>query len=106
MRCAGYVGSALNPFQCLGIVHQFPRVTDRLPLAISLKVNHETCGEVQDLLFTPPVNSLLSGMTLWTGIRELLRGLARSIITCGSAQSGYNLCECTHRHRHVHIGDM
>ena len=72
MRCAGYVGSSLNPFQCLGIVRRFPRVTELLSLAVSLKVNHETSGEVQDLLFTPPVKSLLSGMTLWTGIREPL----------------------------------
>ena len=73
MRCAGYVGSALNPFQRLGIVRQFPRVIELLPLAISLKVNHETSGEVQDLLFTPPVKSLLSGMTVDRDQRAAVR---------------------------------
>ena len=47
------MGSALNPFQRLGIVRQFPRVIELLPLAISLKVNHETSGEVQESFYLP-----------------------------------------------------
>lgn len=50
-------GPPLSQFQCLGIVRRFPRVTEPLLLAILLRVNHETSGEVQDLVFTPPVKS-------------------------------------------------